>query len=138
QQLVTGDVHGYAEPVTLFVPPRALFAGLLKYEAADGQNVPRCFSDRNEHERRHQAARRMLPAQQRLDRTDVVADQTHDRLVVKVELAAVESAAEIVFEGQPIADLGTELTGEWHRSIAAGFLGGIHGDVRRSHQVFAG
>src|SRR5215472_4643296 len=74
-------------------------------------NEPALLGDRNEGRGRHLAARRMLPARQRLEADDLAID-ARLRLVIGDELAALDRAAQILKQraafAQPLVHIGLE------------------------------
>src|SRR5215471_8780562 len=74
-------------------------------------NEPALLGDRNEGRGRHLAARRMLPARQRLEADDLAVD-ARLRLVIGDELAALDRAAQILEQraafAQPLVHVGLE------------------------------
>ena len=74
---------------------RGLAAGLRQRPFAERQDQAAVFRHRDEHRRRHHALDRMAPARQRLEAGDDVALQVDDRLVVQLELVALDRLAQI-------------------------------------------
>jgi hypothetical protein len=70
------------------------------------------LGERNEDVRRHEAARRVVPAHQHLDSTDAALLEIDDRLVAQLELVPGQRLAKIVLEGQPVGELGGDPPGE--------------------------
>jgi hypothetical protein len=71
----------------LVLPDPGLLAGLLQHEAPDRNYQPRLLRYRNERQRLHQPAKRMLPADKRLHPDDTPVHQRHNRLRVHAELS---------------------------------------------------
>src|SRR5712664_928067 len=103
-ELPGADVHADLQLrlAELLLPLLHLPARFLEHPGADLDDQPRLLGEWNEIHRRHQAALRVLPAQQRLGAGDLPRGQRHDRLVVDAELAAVERAAQGGFQVQQL------------------------------------
>ena len=106
-----------------------LAAPLAQDPAADLHDQPALLGERDELERRDQPADRMAPAQQRLDAGDRAVLEAHQRLVVQLELLALERPLQVgaqlqarhdpVVHGgleQPVAALAVAL-GDVHRGV---------------------
>src|SRR5438445_1429517 len=82
------DCQGYS-----WRPTRGRAAGFLQHPVAEPADQPHFFGDRNEQARRDVAARRMAPADQRLETGDRSGFERDERLVLEGEIAVVESAS---------------------------------------------
>src|SRR5437899_3936759 len=83
------------------LPGPGLRAGGLQYPGADRLNQPGLFGERYEPCRRNPAQIRIVPAEQGLDRIDFAAGEADLRLIVKLELAVLERAAQPGFHVEP-------------------------------------
>ena len=79
-------------------PAPRLAAGRFQHPAPDRDDQPGLLGERNERQRRDEAARRVLPADERLEPDDPVGSEVHDRLVVEPQLVALEGPPEVVLE----------------------------------------
>ena len=79
-------------------PARRLRAGLADHPRADRDDQAGVLGDGDELDRRDQPARRMVPADQRLERADAVVLEVEQRLVIQLELAALEREPQVGFE----------------------------------------
>src|SRR5947209_8282980 len=82
-------------------PFRCIRACLPEHPRADGDDHPGVLGDRNELGRRNPSALRVIPPQQCFERADAVVMKVEQRLVVDLELAALESEPQIAFELPP-------------------------------------
>ena len=80
-------------------------ARLLQHPAADRHDQPGLLRERDEVERGHEATRRVVPADERLEPADVAVRELDHRLVVELELVVVERALQVGLELEP-ADRG--------------------------------
>ena len=99
--------------------------------------MPVCFRHRDENHGRDVAARRMRPAQQRLDADDLRAFRRDDRLVMHFERVLIERALELAFEEAPLVEIGLHRGLECDDMAAAGALGRAHGEGRMAKQIVA-
>ena len=95
----------------------------------------RLFEERDERVGLHDAARRVLPAQQRFDAEHATVLEIEDRLVDEKELAPLGRGAEIELEREPVLYRGLHLAHERHVAIAARGLGLVQRDVGVAQQV---
>ena len=101
----------------------------LHGEQAELDDQAAAFGDRDEVGRRDHAAARMIPAQQRLEAGDAAVLQPHDRLVGEREFLALDGAAQVGFELQPVGADGAEGRAERLDAVAAEALGLVHGKL---------
>ena len=88
-ELFTGDVDADPADVDASITPgKELAAGLTEDVFTDGDDQSGIFGEFDEGRRAQQAALRMLPAYQRLDRADVSGAQVNLGLVVQDQLIA--------------------------------------------------
>jgi len=99
---VHGDAHWLVGP--LVRPAAGLGAGSREHEAAERPDHAYLLGERDEDGRRHGTALRVIPARERLDRGQPARPDLHDRLVEDRDLAAVERAAQVCFELDPIGE----------------------------------
>src|SRR5262245_12963555 len=90
-------------------PARRLDAGLAQHPFAERNDEPDLLGERNELGRRHGAAVRTVPAQQRLAACDLLALGIDQRLVEHLELIASERLAQIELEAAPRLQLSIHL-----------------------------
>jgi hypothetical protein len=119
---------------------RPLGAGLQgEVEDAPGQrrDEPRALGERHEGVGRHDAALRVVPAHERLDRADRAGDHVDLRLHRELELLArAQRMAQVGEQGEPVGGLRVVL-GAVVDDAAALALGDVHRDVRAAHDVHA-
>ena len=72
---------------------------------AERQDEAAVLGDRDEHGRRNHALDRMVPPRERLEAGHDIAAQIDDRLVVQLELAALDRLAQIHLDLAPVVDL---------------------------------
>ena len=77
----------------------------------------------------HQAVARPVPAHERLDLGHRAVAQLHDRLVVQLELAALDGGAQRLLERELLDGPLVEVLLEDHALVAALVLGPVHGHV---------
>src|SRR5262249_18032701 len=98
------------------VRPRCrLAAGLAQRPFADLEDATAPLRQRDEDAGRHQAARRVAPAQQRLEAGDLAADRRRLWLIVQRELVVLQRREQLVLQrallAQPLVHVGLEETG---------------------------
>ncbi len=84
------------------VPRPELRAGLLDDPCADGQDETALLGDGDEPARREQAVGGVVPPQQCFGPGGHHGVELHDRLVVQLELIALERSVEGVLGGHPV------------------------------------
>ena len=105
---------------------RELARGALQHEQAEIDDQPDLLGDADELRRRHPAHLRMIPARQRLEAGDRAILQAHDRLVEDGDLLALERAAQLGFQRQPVGLARPHRRLEQLDAVAADALGVIH------------
>ena len=116
------------------VPGHRLLAGAAQRPLADRHDQARLFRHRDEGVGRHQAAARVLPAQQRLDPGDAAGGEVDLRLVEEPELAALDPLAQVVLERQPLERARVHGRRAELETVAPQLLGAVHGDVGAGQQ----
>ena len=96
-------------------PGRRILARGAGHPRSDGHDQPRLLRQGDEIGRRHQAARRVLPAQQRLERDDLAGPQADEGLVEHPELLALDCKAQIIL------------------GLAAGQVAGVHRSLKEAN-----
>ena len=79
-------------------PLHGFHAGLAQDPAAEIDDQAHVFGDRNDIDRRHRAAHRMIPAQQRLAGGDLSRLEIDQRLVEQLELLVRQRLAQVEFQ----------------------------------------
>jgi len=102
------EVHGDLKGA---VPARRLAAGRPQHPFAEGHDEPALLGQGHEDARRHEPARGVAPAHQRLEPHEVPPARGHLRLVVEREFVRLDGLAEVAFE---VAAFG-------HRLVHGGF-----------------
>ena len=85
-----------------------------------------------------EAARRVLPAHQRLEAGDAAEVEVDDRLVVQDQLVVLDRALELLAAVEPGDGVDVHVVGEDREAVGAGGLGGVHREVGVAQQVVAG
>ena len=134
-ELPRGQVHRHRERHPAVAPRDALLGGGLQHPFAERVDQARFLGERNEHLRRHVAVLGIVPAQQRLGADDRAVVDADDRLVVQLEHAVLQRAAQRAFERvllqAPLREVGVEeLVG-----VAPELLRAVHRDVRVLQQL---
>ena len=96
------------------LPVADLLARRLEHPAADRQDESRLLRERDERQRRHEAADRVLPAEERLHADHPAAAELHERLVVEAQLRPLDGAPKVVLERGAVQRLGVHLGVEHH------------------------
>ena len=136
-ELPRREVHRHrhrrrAEPL----PELQILAGALQHPLAHGNDEPGLLEYRNELDRRHAAALRMAPAQERLRPARLPIRKVDLRLVVQAELAALERAAQLETHLRARPGARVDVGGEELEGVAPGLLGAVHRRVGRAKQHF--
>nr|WP_235823314.1 hypothetical protein [Azohydromonas sediminis] len=153
-QLKRREVHRHAHAQPGVAPRARLAAGVVNDPRTESADQPVALGQRHEHRRRHEAARRVVPAQQRLGRRDLPAVGVDLRLVQQRQLAACDRVAQVGQQTQALDR--TRVARRWrkermaraaralrgrHRRVgmrdqACAFaVLGVHGDPHRAGQV---
>ena len=127
--------HEVARRRVAALPLADLLARGLEHPAADRQDEARLLGERDERQRRHDAAGRVEPAQERLHADDPAGRELDDRLVVEPELGAVDGAPQVVLERRPVDGLGVHLGVEQDRRPDRVELRAVERDLRLLEQV---
>ena len=101
----------------------------LLHPAADRLDQAALLGDRDELARVEQAALGMVPAHQRLEADDLAAAQRDDRLVVELELVAVERVAQLALDLEAAHGPRPHLRVEDLAAAAAALLRPVHRGV---------
>ena len=80
----------------------------------------------------------MAPAHERLDGHDLARVEVDERLVVELELVALERAPQVLLEREPLHHALAHAGVEQLEARAAAVLGAVHGDVGVAHDRFGG
>src|SRR5206468_5206583 len=91
-ELHRGDIDRDAD---MFGPGRGARARLAHHPRADRDDEAGVLGDRNEVGGRDQPQLRMTPAEQRLERADPILFEIEQRLVVKLEFAALQRKPQV-------------------------------------------
>ncbi len=86
-------------------PFRGAPASLGQRPGAERQDEAAVLGHRDEHGRRHHAPDRMAPAGERLEAGHHIAPQVDDRLIVQLELLALDRLAQVHLDLPPVVDL---------------------------------
>ena len=113
----------------------ALAASLLEHPAADGDDQAGLLGERDEVERRDRPARRVHPAEQRLDAVVGTLVEANDRLVVDLELVQLEGALQLGLELEPLDHALVHRRLEHAIAALAVALGHVHRDVGVPQQL---
>ena len=120
------------------VPRRGLPARLAEHPPADLGDQPGLLEHRDELVRADDAARRVVPAQQRLHAVHVHRVEVEERLVQQVELAVGERGLQVHLQPEPVDHRRLHLGREQRGAVLAHRLGAVQRDVGVAEQVLAG
>ena len=107
----------------------------LDHPFADRRHQAGFLGDRDEHVRRHDAALRVVPADQRLEADQLLGLGVDQRLEVQVELLRGDRRAEVGFEPDAVLLLRLQLGREVTDDSAAGALGFVKREVGLEDQI---
>ena len=107
----------------------------VQHPLADVEDQVGLLGERNELRGRNVAVARQAPAQQRLGADDAPVAQVHLGLVVDHQLVALQRAAQLALEHQPLDRRGVHLRGVEGEGIAAVLLGVVHRRIGVADQV---
>ena len=116
------------QPVAVGVPLLDLAERLVEHELRDRVDQPGLLGQRDEVEGRHESARRVTPADQRLDARQRARAHVHLRLVVQHELALRDRTRQLGEQRQPVGVVMVDL-GRVDHAWRAGLLRRVHRDV---------
>ena len=126
-ELARRQIHGHAEAaIAIALPLSRLPAGFAQHPLADRHDQPRLLGDRDEVLRPDQTEAGAVPAQQRFDAGHASRGDVDLRLVVELQLAALERVAQIVLQRQPLQRAAVHRRREHLIRVAARVLGAIH------------
>ena len=116
--------------------PRAVVgADAVQHPIAELQDEIRFLGERHEVRRKHEAALGQVPAQQRFDAFDAPRRDAVLRLVVQAQLVALERAAQLALQHQPLDGLRIHVARVVLEAVAAGFLRLVQRRVGVANQV---
>ena len=127
-----------AAPGRCVLPAAQLCAGGLEDPAADRDDVPVGLGQRDEAVGRQAPARRVLPADQRLDAGDPLGLELDQRLVLEEQLVALQRQAELAAELHALHELLAHDRLEARHAALARVLGGVHREVGVPEHVVRG
>ena len=104
-------------------------AHAVQHPFADVQDEVGFLGERNEMRGRDVAVPGQPPAQQGLGADDAAVAQVDFRLVADIELVALQRAAQLALQHQPLDRRGVHLRGVEGEGVAAVLLGVVHGRV---------
>ena len=111
-------------------------ARFLEYPASERQDQAGLLGNRDELRWRHKAALGMIPPHQRLQSDDPSGGKLHLRLVVCLDLAAVERAAQLIRDGHAPLEIAVEIVAVEADAIAPILLGAVERQIGlRHHRV---
>src|SRR6266852_806290 len=116
------------------LPGFGAYAYLAQRPQADRNDHSRFFGEVDEFLRKQQALLGVLPAQQRFDPGDRAGRNVDLGLVVHAELAPLQAVPQAGLQRELLRRVRLQLGGKEAESVAAPFLGAVHGDVRSREQ----
>ena len=129
-QLARREVHAHREGAHAGgVPGGGLPGGGLGDPAPEVAHEPGLLGDRDEGRRQHQAARRIVPAHQRLRVADAARGDIEDRLVVQLEFPQPDRAPQRGLQPQALVAALRERAGEGAVAVPAQLLRVVHRGV---------
>ena len=120
-------------------PPRPWPAGRPR-AGPSGQrhDQPGLLGERDELAGSEQSARRVLPANERLEAGDAAQVQVHDRLVVQDQFLVLDRPLELLAAVEPGEGVDVHVVGVDGEAVRARGLRRVHGEVGVAQQVVAG
>ena len=115
-------------------PARELAAGLAQHPAPERDDQPALLGDGHERARQHDALAGVAPAHERLDGHDAALVEVDERLVVELELVALERVAQVVLEREALDHAAADVLVEELVARAAQVLGALHRHVGVAHE----
>ena len=137
-ELPRGQVHAHREVLRgreAPLPVAQLVARRLEDPAPDRQDQPCLLRHGDEREWRHEAARRVGPAQESLHAQDLARQQVHQRLVVEPQLRPLDRPPQVVLQGDPVQRLDVHLGIEQHDLADRVGLRAVEGDLGLLEEV---
>ena len=128
-KLAAGNVDADDESIVQGCPGCSLAARRVEDEAADLDDAALVLGNRHELGRRHEAERRMVPAEERLEPFDAPVAQVERRLVDELELVVEQPATQIGGEAEPALRRLVQMRREEREPAAALPLRAVHGEV---------
>ena len=119
-------------------PAGELLADALQHPATDRHDQAGLLGHLDELAGRHQPALGMTPAQERLEPDHSFVGQVDQRLVVKLELVALERVAQVPLDRHPLHKPVAQRDVEHLRAPAAELLSAVHGRVGVAEQLLGG
>src|SRR6202034_4415471 len=113
----------------LILPQLQLPAGRVEHPLPQNVDLSTSLGDRDKDGRRDIAAFMMPPAQQRFQSDDTAGSELDLRLIMELELAALDGAAQVVGEDHAFPHLPIEFGAVEPHAIAAVLLGAIEREV---------
>ena len=117
------------------VPGRKLLAGGTQHPGPDRQDHAGVFEHGDEAVRRHHAVAGPVPAQQRLDASELAATQIGLGLEVELEFLALDGAAQAAFERHACRHRSRQVIAEEAVGAAAQRFGAVHRHVGVADQA---
>ena len=135
-ELGAGQVDREDRDANLAIEPAPqLGAGTLDDPMADRNDASRGLRDRNESVRKQESAGRMVPPDQRLETDNPAGRELDLRLVIELELVALQRMPQIAFRGDAFPNLPVELGDVKAVLVAPLVLGAIEREVGLRHHV---
>ena len=106
-----------------------------KHQLADLHDQAGAFGNRNESARHHQAAPRMVPADQRLGAANLHRARIDHGLIVDLEFIPCDGAAQFILQLIPTSRIGRHVGFKQMKDISAGGLGLIKRKVGAVHEL---
>src|SRR5580704_17852378 len=116
-------------------PCNGVFASLPEHPFAERHDQPDFLGDRNKFVGADQTPLRVIPAQQRLEATDLAARKLDKRLIVELELVGQQRLAQVEFQTAALLHLSVHLRLEEMVAAAPVCLGAIERHVGVAQQL---
>ena len=139
-ELARRQIHGDREPLlrVALLPNASVAARLGEHLTADLDDETVLLRDRDEVVRRHEPARRVLPADECLERDHPVLGERDDRLVLHDELVFLQGSAQVGLELEPGDRRRVHLGLVDPEATLALALGAVHRGVGVAEQLVGG
>src|SRR5882762_9475450 len=135
-QLHGRDIEGDGHELPSRLPPaHCVLDRPLQHEVPDRHDQAGLFRDAHEAVGPHVSMARMLPAQQRLQRHDTVRFHVDDRLIVHVELPALQRGAQARLDGDALFEPAVHAGAEELEVVAAAVFRLVHRRVGVPQQL---